>query len=129
ASNVGGLASVYGPSRPMTGPPILLRAPQMGHRQPSVLHEMSIDAPGLSVVGVDVPGVPGVIIGKTGRLAWGLTSGVADTDDIFVSRSDGDNGYWYGTERKKIETITRTLKVRGEADQSVVQLRTQFGPV
>src|SRR5262249_36716860 len=78
----GSYAVVVGPNRSATATSILLSAPQMGHRQPSVLHEMSVDAPGLDVVGVDVPGVPGVIIGKTDKLAWGLTSGVADTDDV-----------------------------------------------
>jgi penicillin G amidase len=125
----GSYAVVVGPSRSATGSPILLSAPQMGHRAPSVLHEMSIDAPGISVVGVDVPGVPGVIIGKTSTLAWGLTSGVADTDDVIFSHADGSDGYTYGTQHLKLQTISRTLKVKGEADQTVVQNRTRFGPV
>lgn len=125
----GSYAVVVGPNRSLTGCPILLSAPQMGHRQPSILHEMSINAPGLSVVGVDVPGVPGVIIGKTDKLAWGLTSGVADTDDIFFSHTDGTDGYTYGNEHLKLQTITRTLKIKGEPDKTVTQVRTRFGPV
>jgi penicillin amidase len=125
----GSYAVVVGPQKSLTGAPILLSAPQMGHRQPSILHEMSVDAPGLSVVGVDVPGVPGVIIGKTGVVAWGLTSGVADTDDVFFSKADGVDGYTYGGERLKLQTIEFTLKVKGEADRKVTQTRTRFGPV
>lgn len=125
----GSYAVVVGPNRSLTGCPILLSAPQMGHRQPSILHEMSIDAPGLSVVGVDVPGVPGVIIGKTDKLAWGLTSGVADTDDIFFSHTDGTDGYTYGSEHVKLQVITRSLKIKGEADKTITQTRTRFGPV
>ncbi|MFI5384957.1 MAG: penicillin acylase family protein [Fimbriimonadales bacterium] len=125
----GSYAVVVGPKRSLTGAPILLSAPQMGHRQPSILHEMSIDTPGMSVVGVDVPGVPGVIIGKTSHLAWGLTSGVADTDDIFFSHADGPDGYTYGTQHLKLRMISRTLKVKGEPDRTVTQTRTRFGPV
>lgn len=125
----GSYAVVVGPNRSATGSPILLSAPQMGHRQPSVVHEMSIDAPGLSAVGVDVPGVPGVIIGKTNYVAWGLTSGVADTDDIFFSHAEGADGYTYGKEHLHMQVITRTLKVKGESDRTVVQMRTRFGPV
>lgn len=125
----GSYAVVVGPKRSLTGAPILLSAPQMGHRQPSILHEMSINAPGISVVGVDVPGVPGVIIGKTNSLAWGLTSGVADTDDIFFSHADGSDGYTYGTQHLKLQIVARNLKVKGEADRSVTQVRTRFGPV
>jgi len=125
----GSYAVVVGSKRSLTGAPILLSAPQMGHTQPSVLHEMSIDAPGLSVVGVDIPGVPGVIIGKTGKMAWGLTSGVADTDDIFYSHADGPDGYTYGKDHLKLQVITRTLKVKGEPDRTVTETRTRFGPV
>jgi penicillin G amidase len=125
----GSYAVVIGPSRSLTGSPILLSAPQMGHRAPSVLHEMSIDAPGLSVVGVDVPGLPGVIIGKTANLAWGLTSGVADTDDVIFSHADGSDGYTYGSQHLKLQTLSRTLKIKGEADKMVIQNRTRFGPV
>jgi penicillin amidase len=70
-----------------------------------------------------------VIIGKTGNLAWALTSGVADTDDIFFSHAEGADGYTYGTQHLKLEKITRALKVKGEADRSVTQVRTRFGPV
>ncbi|HTQ08544.1 MAG TPA: penicillin acylase family protein, partial [Fimbriimonadaceae bacterium] len=125
----GSYAVVVGPHRSLTGSPILLSAPQMGHSQPSVLHEMSIDAPGLNVVGVDVPGVPGVIIGKTNNLAWGITSGVADTDDIFFSHADGVGGYTYGSQHFKLEVIPRTLQIKGEPDRIVTETRTRFGPV
>ena len=126
---MGSYAVVVGPQRSLTGAPILLSAPQMGHRQPSVIHEMSVDAPGVSVVGVDVPGVPGVIIGKTGSVAWGLTSGVADTDDVFYSKAEGTDGYTYGSQHLKLQTVTFTIKIKGEADKTVTQTRTRFGPV
>lgn len=67
-----------------TGRPLLVNGPQMGMRAPSVVHECSISFPGFSATGIDVPGVPGIVVGHTKRIAWGLTSGVADTDDIIV---------------------------------------------
>lgn len=70
-----------------TGHPLLLNGPQMGMRAPSVVHEASVSYPGFQVTGIDVPGVPGVVVGFSKRIAWGLTSGVADTDDIVVDPS------------------------------------------
>ncbi len=67
-----------------TGRPLLLNGPQMGMRAPSVVHECSVSYPGFAATGIDVPGVPGIVVGHTARLAWGLTSGVADTDDVVV---------------------------------------------
>ena len=67
-----------------SGRPLLLNGPQMGMRAPSVVHECSVSFPGFAITGIDVPGVPGVVVGHSKRVAWGLTSGVADTDDIVV---------------------------------------------
>lgn len=126
---MGSYAIVVGKGRSSTGSPILLNGPQMGFRTPSIVHEMSLDAPGLSLVGADVPGVPGIIVGHTKTFAWGLTSGVADTDDIFFSKTSGSDGYTYGNATEKIQTISRTLKIKGENDKTVVQQRTRFGPI
>ena len=101
-----------------SGKALLLSGPQMGFQSPSIVHEMSIRAPGIAVVGMDVPGVPGVVVGHTERLAWGLTSGVADTDDVF-----------FGSSAQPIESIKRTLKVKGKPDEEVEQRRTKFGPI
>jgi penicillin amidase len=80
-----GSYAVVVPSRESaTGRPLLLNGPQMGMRAPSVVHECSVSYPGFAVTGIDVPGVPGIVVGHTKRIAWGLTSGVADTDDIVV---------------------------------------------
>lgn len=127
-SKWGSYAVVVAGRRSATGAPLLLSAPQMGHQKPSILHEMSIKFPGVDVVGVDVPGVPGVIIGKTDRLAWALTSGVADTDDIFFSKAE-PGGYEYGGKTEALQTIERLIHVKGEPDRKVVQTRTRFGPV
>lgn len=112
-----------------TGWPLLLSGPQMGFRSPSIVHEMSIAAPGLSTAGMDVPGVPGVLVGETPDIAWGLTSGVADTDDIFLYPLAGDNQYGFGSELHPLIKIDRVLHIKGAPDQTVVQYRTGDGPV
>jgi penicillin G amidase len=127
-SQWGSYAVVVGPSRSATGYPILLSAPQMGFRTPSVIHEMSISAPGYEVVGMDVPGVPGIAIGHSRDLAWGLTSGVADTDDIVYNPLDAD-GYTLGGVKKAFDTATFQINVKGGSPQTFVQKRTQWGPV
>lgn len=124
----GSYAVVVGKERSSLGVPLLLSAPQMGFRVPSVVHEMSIDAPGVVVSGMDVPGVPGVIIGHTKDLAWGLTSGVADTDDIFFAPTNGAT-YTVDGQARPIATEERTLAVKGEASEKVAAKTTQDGPV
>lgn len=125
---VGSYAVVVDAKRSASGRALLLSGPQMGFRTPSIVHEIGIAAPGLRVVGADVPGVPGVIVGHTDHLAWGLTSGVADTDDVFIAQVEGDSYRW-GNDLRKIETVSRTLKIKGQADETVIQRRTHLGPI
>jgi penicillin amidase len=115
----GSYAVVVGAPRSATGRPILLSAPQMGFRTPSIVHEISIEAPGVRVAGIGIPGVPGVVIGYTPDVAWGLTSGVADTDDIRIARA--------GT--VPTSEFESKIEVRGAAERSLTIRRTPMGPV
>jgi penicillin amidase len=125
----GSYALLVSAKKSATGHPLLLSGPQMGFSNPSIVHETSIDAPGIRVDGLDVPGVPGVFVGATPYVSWGLTSGVADTDDVFFYKTVGDDSYQYGTETRKLEKISRTIHVKGAPDQTVIQVRTLHGPV
>ncbi len=126
---MGSYAIAVSKERSASGNALLLSAPQMGFTDPSIVHEMSIATPGFSAAGMDVPGVPGVVIGYTPRVAWGLTSGVADTDDLVVlNRPDADN-YTYGAQKMPVQRVERELKVKGAASEKIVQERSHLGPV
>jgi len=125
----GSYAIVVGKNRSATGVPLLLSAPQMGFTNPSIAHEMSISAPGIQTCGMDVPGIPGVLIGYSPTFAWGLTSGVADLEDIFYFKTDAADSYQYGGKSLKIEKLTFNLKVKGQDSQTVTQQRTLYGPI
>lgn len=124
----GSYAIVVGKERSVTGYPLLLTAPQMGHTTPSIIYEVAIDSPELQVAGLTVPGIPAVMIGTTPRLAWGLTSGVADMEDVFVAEAT-EGGYRYGDRTLPVSEHRFQLEVKGEAPQEVVQKRTHVGPV
>lgn len=124
----GSYCVVVSKEKSTTGFPLLLSAPQMGFRNPSIVHEMSISAPGMDVVGMDLPGVPGVLIGHTKDAAWGFTTGVADTVDIVHYPVEG-NSYRDGSEIRPIQSLTRELKVKGKPDEVVTQTRTADGPI
>lgn len=126
---VGSYAMVVSPKRSTTGHALLLNGPQMGFSDPSVVHEMSIDAPSMHVTGMDVPGVPGVVVGVTPNFAWGLTSGVADTDDVFVFHQPKPGVYLEGDLALDLEHVSLDLPVAGESSRHIEQLRTNEGPV
>jgi penicillin amidase len=126
---VGSYAIVVSGKRSASGNPLLLSAPQMGHRTPSVVHEVSIKTPSWQVQGMDIPGVPGVAIGATSNFAWGLTSGVNDTDDLVVYSVDKEGRYLVDKKPIAFTSVVRSINTRGEAPLSVEQKRTTDGPV
>lgn len=127
---VGSYAVVVGKDRSATGTPILLGAPEMGHTQPSVAYEVWIDVPGFQISGLTVPGIPTVLLGHTPHMAWTLTSGVADIEDVIVSRLQGTDGVISNGTLTPMERIEFPLRVRGEErPRTVTQMRTKHGPV
>lgn len=126
---VGSYAIVVSPERSSSGWPLLLTAPQMGHSSPSVIHEVVIDSPNLKVAGISVPGIPSIVIGHTPKLAWGLTSGVADIEDVFVSDLADDKTYRTAGSVKSIQEIAFTIPVQGADPVAYTQQRTVHGPV
>lgn len=106
-------------SRSATGNAHILSAPQMGFSVPSIIHEVSMHCPTISVAGMDLPGVPGVLIGTTENAAWGLTTGVADTEDIYVM--------------PETESKTRTqeieIQVKDAKPEKFTKRHTPWGPI
>lgn len=126
---LGSYAIVVAPGRSKTGKALLLSGPQMGHHDPAIVHEMSIDAPSLQVTGLNVPGIPGVLVGHTPRLAWGLTSGVADTRDIFWNPLDETGGYRTGEQVRTFDSRVEVIDVKDAEAERLTVRRTNYGPV
>jgi penicillin amidase len=124
----GSYCAVVNKSDSATGNAMLLSGPQMGFTIPSICHEMSIHTPGMDLAGMDVPGVPGVVVGASNGAAWGLTTGVADTEDIYVLKSV-EGGYKVDNVNKKTTITTYDIPVRGEAATKVIRQDTEYGPI
>jgi penicillin amidase len=58
--------------------------PQLGFSIPELFVELEVRAPGYEVRGVTAPGVPVMGIGHNGKVAWGITSGLSDDDDLYA---------------------------------------------
>ena len=54
-----------------TGKPLLSNDMHLEFTLPGIWHMTHLEAPGLNVSGVELPGVPGIIVGHNDRIAWG----------------------------------------------------------
>ncbi len=72
------------------GQALLANDPHMAPTTPGIWYQLEMIAPGYQVAGVALPGVPLILIGHNEHLAWGFTTVLADTQDIFVERLTED---------------------------------------
>lgn len=83
------------------------------------------------VVGVSLPGVPIIVVGSNGDIAWGFTNAMLDTTDLIPLELDPGRPNQYRSPEGWLafETTTERILVRGEAPREVRIDRTLWGPV
>ena len=84
----GSNAWVLAGSRTASGAPLLANDPHLGLQAPGVWYLAHLAAPELELIGATLPGVPGIVLGHNGSVAWGFTNTGPDTQDLFVERID-----------------------------------------
>jgi len=114
-----------------TGKPLLSNDPHIGHSLPSVWYMIHLEAPGMDVSGVSLPGAPTVIIGHNQRIAWGMTNTGPDVQDLYVEQFNPGNpkqylhnGQWVDAELRE-----EIIKVRGSMDDRLILRVTRHGPI
>jgi penicillin amidase len=127
----GSYCVVVSKERSANGEPILMNGPQMGFAVPSIVHQISISCPQYTAVGMDVPGIPGVLVGHSPKAAWGFTSGVADTDDVFFVKLDPKDSsrYWFHGGWREFQVTEVALPVKGGQPASAKREMSEYGPV
>jgi penicillin amidase len=80
---MGSYAWVVSGDKTVDGNPIIYAGPQMGFESPSICIECSIKAGGLEVSGMMIPGIPGVILGRTPHHAWSMQVGHVHSTDFY----------------------------------------------
>lgn len=128
---IGSNSWVVAGTRTRSRKPMLANDPHLGLRAPGVFFLARIEIPGLSIEGATLPGVPGVVIGRTDRFAWGLTALEPDVEDLFLERTDpADRSHylWRGTSIP-FQSRTETIVIRGRPPEHLVVRETVHGPI
>jgi penicillin G amidase len=105
-----------------------LRVPNTWYRASFVL-----DGKGESrqVTGVTMPGIPVMVVGSNGKIAWGFTNTMGDWSDLILLEPDPENGVRYLTPSgpREFEYFEETIEVKGGEDLTVDIPWTIWGPV
>ncbi|NBB84158.1 MAG: penicillin acylase family protein, partial [Alphaproteobacteria bacterium] len=114
-----------------TGAPILANDPHLGLESPILWYLARIETPTLTLTGATVPGVPILLLGHNGHIAWGFTTTGGDVQDLVVERVDPDDPSRYLTPDGPVpfETREEVIEVRGGEPVTLTVRETRHGPV
>ncbi|MGI4953372.1 MAG: penicillin acylase family protein [Janthinobacterium lividum] len=116
-----------------TGAPLLAGDPHLAFGMPGIWYLARITTPEGVLAGATAPGVPFLILGHNGRIAWTFTTTGADTQDVFVETllEDGGTEGRYAAPGGPLAFARREerIRVRGAADDVLTVRETRHGPV
>ena len=112
-----------------TGAPLLAGDPHLAFSMPSIWYLARIATPQGVLAGATAPGVPFLILGHNGRVAWTFTTTGADTQDVFIETPAGPGAYATPEGPRLFDTRTETIHVRGAPDETITIRETRHGPV
>ncbi|MCC5989189.1 MAG: penicillin acylase family protein [Pararhodobacter sp.] len=119
------------PERSTNGGTLLANDPHLGFTAPSVWYLARLELESGGVIGGTIPGIPAVLVGRSERLAWGLTTAYLDDQDVFIERLDAENPTRYRTPDgwAEFETRRSIIRVRDEEPVTVTLRWSENGPV
>jgi penicillin amidase len=112
-----------------TGAPLLAGDPHLAFSFPGIWYLARIDLPGRVLAGATAPGVPFLVLGHNGKIAWTFTTTGADVQDIFIETPAGPGEYRTPEGPKPFLVREERIKIRGQADVVLTVRETRHGPV
>jgi penicillin amidase len=112
-----------------TGGPLLAGDPHLPPSMPGIWYQVGLKRGGRFARGASLPGMPGLYMGQNNDVCWSFTNVMADVEDLFIERVDGDR-YLFEDEWLPIEQRREEVHVKGQAGPEVVDVRlTHHGPI
>ena len=119
------------PDRAAARATLLANDPHLGFTAPSIWYLARLELQSGGVIGASIPGAPAIVIGRSEKLGWALTSSYGDDQDVFIEKLNPAN-------REEVQTPDGWAKMRArtslinvkDAEPVNVTLRwTDNGPV
>ena len=132
-AGLGSNAWVLAGPRTAGGAPLLANDMHLPMNQPSIWYENHLVGGDLNVTGVTFPGVPGVVAGHNGHVAWGFTNGFPDVQDLYRERLRRDEAgrvfYEYRGEWQEAQVLREEVWVKGGGPVIEEVVITRHGPI
>lgn len=120
-------------ARTQSGLPLVAGDSHRALDTPNVYYQVHLSCPEFCVIGHAIPGVPGALhFCHNAYVAWGMTYGVADTQDLFIERfREGTAGreYEFKGQWRAAQVLHETIDVRQSESVPIEVTITHHGPV
>jgi penicillin amidase len=127
--DIGSNAFVLSGALTASGRPLLENDTHLASSMPGAWYQIGLHCRcEYNVAGFSFSGVPGVVIGHNGRIAWGLSNLGPDVTDLYLERVR-DNRYQLDGEWRDLTVRTETIKVAGGSPVSLAVRSTGHGPL
>jgi penicillin G amidase len=119
------------PDKAAAGGSLLANDPHMELTAPSVWYLARLQLPTGGVIGGTIPGMPLVLVGRSERLGWGLTSSYLDDQDVVIEKINPQNPEEYLTPEgpKKFTSRQTILNIKGEDPVTLTLRWSEAGPI
>lgn len=111
------------------GAPLLACDLDGSPRLPVPFYVAHLEAPGLSVLGGAIVGLPAIVAGRNARCAWGVTPLSLDDADCVIEELDGIGNFREEDGWKKLAARREIIRVRDGETVPLEVLETRNGPL
>jgi penicillin G amidase len=112
-----------------TGSPLIAGDPHLPQSMPGIWYQVGLTLGDRTVRGASLPGMPGVYMGQNNDVCWTFTNVMADVQDLFVERVEGD-AYLFEDEWRPLEIVREEIVVKDRDAPEVLDIRiTHHGPL
>ena len=132
---VGSNAWAVGGARRPGQPGLLANDMHLSLALPNIWYRMAVhwraaDGSERRWVGVTLPGMPALVVGSTGQIAWGFTNGYVRSFELWPLQALA-HGRWRGPDGTEAELrpVRQSLKVAGAADEVLELEQSPWGRV
>lgn len=122
---------VVGGAFSSSGAPVIANDPHLGLGLPATWYLARLETPEIIWTGATAPGLPFILIGTNGHVAWTFTTTHSDTQDLFEERvvEGQPDHYESPTGPLPFEMRQEVFKIKGQDDATLVLRTTRHGPV
>ena len=120
------------PQNSRSGRSLLANDTHLPLSMPSAWNFVQIRSPKFQAAGISIAGVPAIVAGFNGKVAWGMTMVMGDNQDLFLEKLKREgNRLYYQAEGKWLATRERqeTFFIKGQRPIRETLHETRHGPL